>query len=92
MRSFENLTQLNANLYITEAEREEGIILKIDKNAFGTYNGVLVVRIALGEEGKVPEIKEDEKTIPGHPNCHYGDCLDCHNVSCAIYQGYEELP
>jgi len=30
--------------------------------------------------------------IPGHPNCHVGDCLDCHVVSCAIYQGYEKMP
>lgn len=30
--------------------------------------------------------------IEGHPNCKPGDCFngECHVVSCAIYQGYEE--
>lgn len=30
--------------------------------------------------------------IKGHPNCKPGDCYngECHVVSCAIYQGYEE--
>ncbi len=32
-------------------------------------------------------------TIPGHPNCKYGDCnRECHVVSCGIYQGYEPTP
>lgn len=30
--------------------------------------------------------------IPGHPNCFVGECLECHNVSCAIHQGFEEMP
>jgi len=37
-------------------------------------------------------ITEKSGTIPGHPNCQYGDCYDCHVVSCGIYQGYEEIP
>ncbi|MDF2866199.1 MAG: hypothetical protein K0R72_1017 [Clostridia bacterium] len=30
--------------------------------------------------------------IKDHPNCKPGDCYngECHVVSCAIYQGYEE--
>lgn len=29
--------------------------------------------------------------IKGHPNCKPGECYqECHVVSCAIYQGYEE--
>ena len=30
--------------------------------------------------------------IKGHPNCKPGECFsgECHVVSCAIYQGYEE--
>jgi len=36
--------------------------------------------------------KVDDDTIPGHPNCHFGECDDCHVVSCSIYQGYETVP
>lgn len=29
--------------------------------------------------------------IVGHPNCKPGECYDtCHNVACAIYQGFED--
>lgn len=45
----------------------------------------------IGEEEKKKEL-EDKATIPGHPNCHYGDCYDCHVVSCAIQQGWEDIP
>ena len=34
----------------------------------------------------------DDDTIPGHPNCRYGECGTCKVVSCGIYQGYEEVP
>lgn len=37
-------------------------------------------------------IEDTRSTIPGHPNCHVGDCINCRVVSCAIYQGYEEMP
>ena len=31
-------------------------------------------------------------TIEGHPNCQVGECIDCHVVSCDIYQGYRAMP
>ena len=31
-------------------------------------------------------------TIPGHPNCHFGECDTCHNVACQIYLGFETVP
>ena len=45
----------------------------------------------------VPErktVKEDDRPIiRGHVNCRLGDCLDdCHNVSCAIHQGFSPIP
>ena len=50
------------------------------------YAELLNVENKSEEEDKGP-------TIPGHPNCHYGDCdKGCHVVSCAIYQGWEEVP
>jgi len=94
MRVIENLTQFNASFSVTEAECKEGVVLKFAEDAFNTYNGVLVVRISRRSEKDeiAPKNEEPERTIPGHPNCHYGDCYNCHVVSCAIYQGYEEIP
>ena len=90
MKTFE-LSYLSSGVSITEEEREEGIILKIDKSAF--RDGTFVVRMQLctEEERNAPEV-DNRPTIPGHPNCHVGDCYDCHVVSCAIYQGCEEMP
>jgi hypothetical protein len=28
--------------------------------------------------------------VDGHPNCEWGECENCHDVSCLIYLGYEE--
>ena len=98
MRVIENLNQLNAGFSLTEAECKEGVILKFAEDAFDNYNGVLVVRISrrYAEDENAPKTteaeNEPERTIPGHPNCHYGDCYNCHVVSCGIYQGYEEIP
>ena len=89
MKEF-NLNLLKSGFSITEAEREEGIVLKIDKDAFS--NGVFVVRIGMCTEEERNQPPIERATIPGHPNCYVGDCIDCHNVSCAIYQGYEEMP
>ena len=88
MKTF-NLSSGQSGLKITEAEREEGIILNIDKNAF-EGDGCFYVRVFMSD-GREEEPVESA-TIPGHPNCHVGECFDCHNVSCAIYQGYEEMP
>ena len=84
MRVIENLTQFTASFSLTEAEREEGVVLKFAKDAFDTYNGVLVVRISLRPEEAqhTPKNEEPERTIPGHPNCHYGDC----NVESSLSQ------
>ena len=95
MKEF-NLSTLSSNVAITEAQREEGIILKIDKEAFeqAKYNGgYFVVRVKLVDENYVEKEPEDDRAvIPGHPNCRVGDCINCHVVSCAIYQGYEDMP
>lgn len=51
------------------------------------------LKLQISEPTEVSNVETDERTIPGHPNCHYGDCYnDCHVVSCAIYQGYEKVP
>lgn len=51
------------------------------------------LKLQISEPTEASNIETDERTIPGHPNCHYGDCYnDCHVVSCAIYQGYEKVP
>lgn len=35
--------------------------------------------------------KEVKNTfVDGHPECSPDDCRTCHNVSCGIYQGYDE--
>ncbi len=45
------------------------------------------------EEQKSDKIGETVYTVPGHPNCKFGDCdKECHNVACLIHQGYEEAP
>lgn len=52
---------------------------------------IIKVRITIepneNEVEKVPA-----SPIPGHPDCRIGDCIECHNVSCAIHQGFEEMP
>lgn len=88
MKTF-HLSSGHSCLTITEAECEEGIILKIDKNVFKDSN-CFHVRVFISDEHEKEPLERD--TIPGHPNCHVGECIDCHNVSCAIYQGYEDMP
>lgn len=80
----------NSTLYLTEADCEEGIILNIPKTVLEGNPINLCIRL---ESKKVTEPYENlDTSIPGHPNCQVGDCFECHNVSCAIYQGYEEMP
>ena len=31
-------------------------------------------------------------TIPGHSNCHYGECEDCHVMTCGIRWGFIPEP
>ena len=89
MKTFE-LSYLSSGLSLTEEEREEGIVLKIDKDAFRDGTFVVRMNICTEEERNAPP--PERSTIPGHPNCYVGDCIDCHNVACAIYQGYEDMP
>lgn len=96
MKEF-NLSRLRSGLHITEAEREEGIILKIDKEVFekSVFNreNCFVVRIMMVDEGYEEKEPEDTRpVIPGHPNCRVGDCFGCQVADCAIHQGYEEMP
>lgn len=77
---------------ITEQEREEGLILKLKREDFDE-NGELRLNVVISLKDKEKQQESDlRSTIEGHPNCKVGDCYDCHNVSCAIYQGYEPMP
>ena len=52
---------------------------------------IIKVRITIEDEPE--EITTDiGESIPGHPDCKVGECLECHNVACAIHQGFEEMP
>ena len=75
-----------------EEEEEEGIVLKLKREDFD-INGELHLDVVfyLNDCEKNNEVKQGHP-IEGHPNCNVGDCIDCHNVSCAIYQGYEPMP
>ena len=84
----------NGNLSITypfpeEINLEPGISIKLAVNKDFPKDKVVTLNIAI--ECTEPK-KEDEDTIPGHPNCRFGECYDCHVVSCSIYQGYETIP
>lgn len=96
MKEFK-LSNVRSVLRITDTEREEGIILKIDKDVFekSFFNpeGYVDISLQLVEEGFVEKEPEDTRpTIPGHPNCHVGECFGCQVADCAIHQGYEEMP
>lgn len=77
---------------ITEEERAEGVVLKLKREDFDEKGELhLNVVFSLKDSVKNNEVKQG-RPIEGHPNCNVGDCIDCHNVSCAIYQGYEPMP
>ena len=81
------------NLYISEEDYKEGIILKFvgDMPEISDRNDKHA-RIYLEDPTVQYEPEEDtRRVIPGHPNCRVGDCDDCHNVACGIYQGYETV-
>lgn len=73
-----------------------------EKNCGSCFNHNCIVKCGCAELIDMPSIgndsaeepEEDNRpTIPGHPNCHYGDCYkECHVTSCAIHQGFEEIP
>ncbi|MBQ6860510.1 MAG: hypothetical protein IJO08_02545 [Clostridia bacterium] len=67
---------------ITPEEAKEGIVVNFGKDF---VEGELIICV---EESK-PAEKTGTK-IKGHPNCVMGECLECHVVSCAIHQGFEE--
>lgn len=77
---------------ITEAEREEGLVLKLKREDFNE-KGELYLNVTFSLKDVAESVHPVKgRPIDGHPNCNVGDCIDCHNVSCAIYQGYEEMP
>ena len=81
------------NVHISEEDYKEGIILKFvgDMPEISDRNDKHV-RIYLEDPTTHHEPEEDNRrVIPGHPNCRVGDCDDCHNVACGIYQGYERV-
>lgn len=84
------------NILITEEDFKEGIIVKfLDDMPANPERENKHIRIYLEKKktGKKTILVPVEPTIPGHPNCHYGDCYgECHVVSCGIYQGYEKVP
>ena len=84
------------NIQISEEHFKEGVILKfVDDMPLNSERDTKHIRVYLAKKKtgtrtvRVPV----EPTIPGHPNCNYGDCdRECHVVSCGIYQGYEPVP
>lgn len=79
----------NPSIVITEEELKEGIIIRFKGDTPEQFSYLCVYAEAKHEA----EVKDTRPTIPGHPNCHYGDCYkECHVVSCGIHQGYEEIP
>lgn len=81
----------NVNFYVELPEKigEEGIVIElhISPSMHGKHFNVAIEEIA-----PVYKLGEKRATIPGHPNCYYGECYDCHVVSCAIQQGWADIP
>lgn len=89
--------ELNMNgythLHISEEDYKEGVIVKFvgEMPAISERNDKHV-RIYLEDPNVRHEpVEDNRRVIPGHPNCRVGDCNDCHNVACGIYQGYETV-
>lgn len=95
MKTFNLSEYASASFKLTAEDCKNGIILKFNPLEM-LHNDCVNISFSLDkeEEKELTEyIKgEDASIIPGHPNCRVGDCYDCHVVSCAIYQGYEEMP
>ena len=80
------------NVTVSEAERQEGILICIPRLAFDE-NGEKVFRMKISMDAKSKsDLKNNRHPIEGHPNCYIGDCDDCHDMSCAIHLGYEDFP
>ena len=95
MRTIE-VTMGKGPILINEEDFKEGVILKfvgrMPKNS-ERGNKSVDVFLAKKQTGTKQVSVRIEPTIPGHPNCHYGDCdRECHVVSCGIYQEYEPVP
>ena len=67
-----------------EIEIMPGLKLRII-TAEGFPKGENITLTITAQSPEIPGI------IPGHPNCRYGECDDCHVVSCPVYLGYETL-
>lgn len=98
MRTIEVDMKKGAYLLISEEDYKEGIAIKfVGEMPEASERNEKHIRVYL----QAPQVEGKKKTkrvpviptIPGHPNCHYGDCYgECHVVSCGIYQGYEKVP
>lgn len=90
------VTMGQSPILINEEDFKDGVILKfVGKMPKNSERGNKSVDIFLEKKqtGTKKVNVRIEPTIPGHPNCYYGDCdRECHVVSCAIYQGYEHAP
>ena len=82
--------------HITEEDYKDGVILKfVGEMPPNSERLEKHIRIYLDRKPTGTRMVQVPitPTIPGHPNCHYGDCdRECHVVSCAIYQEYEPVP
>ena len=96
MKTIEVSLNSGTNIQISEEHFKEGIILKfVDDMPSNSERDNKHIRIYLAKKktGTKTILVPIEPTIPGHPNCNYGDCdKECHVVSCGIYQGYERVP
>ena len=96
MKTVEVSMKDSTNIQISEEHFKEGIILKfVDEMPSNSERDDKHIRIYLAKKKTGTKLIQVpiEPTIPGHPNCHYGDCYgECHVVSCGIYQGYERVP
>ena len=70
-------------LVLTESDVKNGVIICFEQ---GYAGGNVAIEVVADES----IINPKGTPIKGHPNCVMGECYDCHVVSCAIHQGFEE--
>lgn len=82
MKNVELVQGTTKKLTLTESEAREGVVLNFEH---GFSSGEVNIEVIPDPAGSKPK----GTRIKGHPNCHMGDCNECHVVSCGIYQGYD---
>ena len=82
MKSIELVNGTTKILTLTESEARDGVFLCFEP---GYASGKVSIEVIADS----PASKPRGTRIKGHPNCHMGDCNECHVVSCGIYQGYD---